>query len=331
MPLNAVQLGRDSIIGFTEVTQTTRLAGTGPAEQLFTDSFSFTREHAEVIVEEITGARSLRRRVQTDVTCNGSFTKSVDPYNGIGLYRHLLTGSITSASQGSGTFLHTFSEGDELPQRERLQFMISEGGNSATSRDWTNGVVESYSLQCGKAGLAKETWSLKFNEHSVALNTAPAIALTFVDPIIGNRTQLRLGTTITTVSIVATRDFTLNFANNIEENREIATNTVQNFTFGVRAITGTFNIIFDSLTMYNNFYNNTSLAMQINLEHPDATSGTNHYVRINLPQIHFNGGNPEVSGLGQIIQPVNFTAIYGSNATYQAQITVFNSTSTVPT
>ena len=75
----SVQLGRDSIIGFTQVSSTAEVAGTGPAEQIFVDSFSFKRDEPEEDIDELIGDRAPRRHVSGPITCNGSFTRSIDP------------------------------------------------------------------------------------------------------------------------------------------------------------------------------------------------------------------------------------------------------------
>ena len=80
-----VLLSRDSYLGFRELSVTTGLL-TVPAEFIFCDSMAFRKDIKSEIVEELgVGARAMRRRVTTDITANGTFTKSVDPNNGIAL------------------------------------------------------------------------------------------------------------------------------------------------------------------------------------------------------------------------------------------------------
>lgn len=326
----AILKGFDSFIGFRELS-TTGSINTVPAEFLFADSFVFNKTVEEVIVPEISvGSRTHKRRVRTGVEATGSVEKKLDPNNGIGLYQYLQAGSLTSASQGSGTFTHTFSEGDDVPSSTRLQFQTSFGGSSATTLNWFNGVVESYSLEATAGGLAQETWNFRFSDHSAAVNTLAAVALTQTPPITARRVSVRLGTSITTASEVAMKSITLNVNNNLIQNRELSTNTVSDLLYEIKEINGTFEATFENLSLYEDFLNNTASAMQIHMESEDITDSVTHYVRFNIPKVFFNGTTPSVDGVGEIVQSVEFSAIFGSNAGYQLQIEVVNSNSVVP-
>lgn len=329
----AVLFGYKGYIGYREMTNTTTEVNTVPSEFIFADNYSFISEQEEQLLPELGGvsARGTRRRQVGNITATGSLTRNIDPNNGISLYKHLLAGSVTSASIGSSTFSHTFTEGEEVDgsNTARLQFETASGGDSATSLRWSNGVVESYTLNVTVNELAKETWNFKFSDHGGAINTQATTSFTQTNPINFNRCTLLLGETITAVSVVATRDFTLNVNNNMNEDRNLGSNTVERFDFGTKAIDGNFNIVFENLTLYNRFRNNTATAIQITLESDDVTSTTQHSIVMKLAQCHFNGQTHEVGELGEIIQPINFTAIYGSNAGYMMQVVVTNTETTI--
>jgi hypothetical protein len=327
----AIQLGYNSYLGFTEVATTGSYASVA-AEFIYCNSFSFKREREETVIDELTGSRTLRRRSPGQVTANGTFTRMIDTQNGIGLYKHLLTGSLTSATQttNSATFDHTFSEGDELPSGVRLQFETSVGGGSATTLRWYNGVVESYSLNVGIGSMPQETWNFRFADHTAAVNTVATVAFTQEPPMNFHQVSLRLGATVTAVSDVVTRDITLNVSNNTIEDYRIGTATSERFSHGLKEVNGSFNVVFEDLNLYNNFINNTANAMVIFLQSDEVTSATNHSISFNLPQVHFNGETAEVGDNGEIIQPINFTAIYGSNAGYQLQVVCVNGNASVP-
>ena len=314
-----VLFGYKGYIGYREMTNTTTEVNTLPSEFIFADNYSFISEHEEFLIDELGGvsSRGTRRRQRGN--------------NGISLYKHLLAGSITSASIGSSTFSHTFTEDEEVDgsNTARLQFETASSGDSATSLRWSNGVVESYALNVSVGELAKETWNFKFSDHGNAINTQATTAFTQTNPINFNRCTVNLGETITAVSVVATRDITLNVNNNMNEDRNIGTNTVERFDFGTKSIDGSFNVVFEDLNLYNRFRNNTATALQITLESDDITSTTQHSIVIRLAQCHFNGQTHQVGDLGEIIQPINFSAIYGSNAGYVMQIVVTNADATV--
>jgi hypothetical protein len=328
-------LGYDSYVGFREISSTADLA-TVPAEFMFIDSISFKRTHEEQIqAQEIgIGDRSPRRRVIGNVSAAGSFTKNVDVSNGIGLYKHLLSGSLTSASVSTATWTHTFAEGDDVDSPSnitRLLFEASYGGNSATTYRWFNGVVESYSLNVAVNAPTKETFNMRFADHTATpINTISTVALTQTDPINFNRCTVKLGSSITTTSIVATKDITLNINNDMIENREIGTNTVADFRFGARSIDGSFVMTFENdMNTYQDFINNTYLALEIVLESTEVTSTTNHSITWKFPKVYVNGETPDVSDINEITQPINFSAIYGSEAGYMVQNVVLNTAAAV--
>lgn len=324
-----VLLGYNSQLGIRAVSTTAELAA-NPAEYVFAESFSFKREAERQVIEEIGNLqRSMRRQVQGNVTAMGTLVKAVDPNNGVGLYQYLQSGSITSASLSTALFTHTFSQDDEVPSATRLQFEVAPGGDSATARRFFNGVVESYSLNVAIGQVAKETWNFRFSDHGAVLNSVSAVSLTQTPPINFNKCVIKLGETITACSVVAARDIALNVNNNIIEDRALGTNTVNRFSHGLRTVEGTFNIVFENATLYNRFVNNTATAISVLLESTDATSNTNHSIEFKIPQAHFNGDTPDVGGSGEIIQPIQFSATYGSNAGYQLQIAVINTDTSI--
>jgi len=331
-----IQKGYDSIIGFNIFTGTT-VANTLASEFLFADNLSFARDQVVQQVDELgTTSRGMRRMEFGDVTANGSIAKSVDPNNGIGLYQFLLAGSVTSASITSGTFSHIFSEGDEVLDSGgkviRLLAEVSPGGQSSTTRIWGNGVVDTYALSAAPGGLPKETWSFRYSDHTAVTNSMSTATLTQTPPIQYSKVSVKLGATISAVSLTCVQDISLNVNNNIIENRELCnTTTVENFDYGKRDITGSFNLVFEDYTHYNNFVNNTSTAISLLLESSEATSGTNHSIQLDLPECFYQGAHPTVDGPSSIImQPINFVANYGSNAGYQIKVTVINSQSSAP-
>ena|SRR3990167_453572 len=323
-----IMLGYNSYLGFRELSVTTSM-NTVPAEFIFCDSMAFTKNiESEIINEMGVGTRTSRRRVTKNISANGTFSKKVDPNNGIALYQYLLAGTVTSASNSSLTFTHTFGQDDEVPSSTRLQFEYAQGGNSATNIRFFNGVVESYSLNAAIGNAAQETWNLRFSDHTTAANTLATIAITQTPPIMGNQISVRIGTSLTAVSEVAMKDFTLNISNEIMENRELSTNTVSDFMHGIQNVSGNMNITFEDLTQYNQFIQQTASAIQVQLSSSDTTSATTHYIRWNLPRVFYTGATPQVQSTGEIVQPISFEAIFDSGVSYQVQAVVLNADAT---
>lgn len=321
--------GYDSYLGFREVSQTTEFA-TGPAEFLFSDDITLSRTKEEELIQELGfGARGHRRRVTKNIEASLGFSKSIDPNNGIALYQYVLAGSVTSASLSSATFSHTFSAGDDVPSQTRLQFEAAIGGSSATTLRFYNGIVESYGLTVEAGNIAKENFSVKFSNHGSAINTQNTVALTYTEPITSKNVVVSLGLTITAVSSVACKDIALNITNALSENRELGSDEVKNFNYDMLEVNGSFNLTFEDFTKYNTYINETYSALQIALTSKDVTSTTSHSIVWKLPQIYFNGATPAVGATGEIVQPIEFTAIYSTNAGYQVQVVVTNADSAV--
>lgn len=324
-----VLLSRDSYLGFRELSTTTGLL-TVPAEFVFCESMAFKKDIKSDIIEELgVGARAMRRRVTTDVTAMGTFSKAVDVNNGIALYQYIQAGSASAISSGALGFLWTFAEGSELSAFGRLQFEYSLGNSSATTLRFFNGVVDSYQLKAQSGQIAKETWNLKFSDHSAAQNTVSTIAITQTNPIVGNRVSLRIGTSITTVSEVAAKDVSLDITNEIIETRELSTNTVRTFQYGKKSVKGQFQATFEDFTQYNLFLNQTYSAIQIQLTSEDVVSSQSLYIRHNIAKVFFTGSTPQVGINGPIVQQIAFEAIYGSEAGYMNQIQVLNGDATL--
>jgi hypothetical protein len=225
----AVFKGYESYLGFSAISSTAEVA-TVPAEFIYFDSASFAKTREREIIQELgVQSRAPRRNQTKNVECTGNFTKSVDPSNGIGLYQYILGGSVTTASLSSGTFTHTFSQGDDVPSGTRLQFEVSFGGNSGSTYRFFGGVVENYSVNASVGNLVKETYGLRFRDHGSALDTVSSVALDQASPITANQASLAIGTSITTTSLVAVKDFTVNITNNLIQNRELNTATVKDF------------------------------------------------------------------------------------------------------
>jgi len=324
-----IQLGYNTFIG-VGVTTGTALVNTSASEFIFFNSLTLTRDQNIAQVPEMgCGGRAYKRIQKGNVTASVQINRYVDEYQGIAMYRFLLGGTVTVASVTgcSAVFTHTYSEGNETPNTtnpERLFFEVQLGGNSATTRCWGVGLPDSYTLSAKTGDLVTESWNFKVQDHGAVRNTVTAATFTNVNPLMSTKAFLKLGVTITTVSITNVTDFTLNINNNILENRNIGTTTVSIYQYGNRQVTGSFNMVFESYDQYNNFVNNTSLAMELVLNSENVTSGTTHNITWKLPEIYYTGSHPSVNDNGQIMQPVNFFANYSSNASYQVKCVVTN-------
>lgn len=312
--------GYDSIIGYNIQTGTSVIQ-TSAASFLFAESISFVREQNVQSSNEIGGGGRDDKRIEFgDVSAYGSITRIPDSNNGLSLYQHLLCGSVTSVWDGSA-YQIIFMEGDEVldagSNTIRLNFELSVGGESTTTRVWGNGVVESYTLSISQGSPPKETWNFKFSDHTDVIDSVSSVSLIMAKPFSGNGGYVSLSPTVTTLTITAVQDFTLNINNNILEDRALCnTTTVRTFHYGKREVTGSFSMVFHDYTAYNSFVANTYTAITVLMK---EGGDTGQYMAIQMPKCYYTGGHPSIDqASGLIVQPINFVAHYPSLTSYDS-------------
>lgn len=317
----------DSIINIGSYSVTTEKVTPTP---IFVDSITLTNEEDIQRVDEIgLGSRDTRRMTFGNTTSYGSFTRSIDTTSSPWLYRYLMAGSATQSffSGTSLVFEHTFS-GERVNSRLKELFLeVSVGGEESETRYWEGGVVESYSLNISQGSIPKETWGIKFQNHTDATNSITAASLTSEGQIQYRNASISLGVSITSVSLTCMQDFTLNVNNDVFEYRHIGGVTPLSLTLGKQEVSGSFNIAFENYDLYNDFVNNTYTAIQIRLDSPSkVTDGITHHIRFDLPQCYFQGSHPTVDGPSSlIVQPINFIASFNNDLGYKMRIVTVSS------
>lgn len=87
-------------------------------------------------------------------------------------------------------------------------------------------------------------------------------------------------------------------------------------SIGKSRVTGTVNVFFESKTLLEKFVNETPSSLVFTLVDPDGNA-----YDFTLPNIKYTGGQPDVSGEGEIVIALPFTALYdsteGSNLTIE--------------
>jgi len=70
-------------------------------------------------------------------------------------------------------------------------------------------------------------------------------------------------------------------------------------------VTGTVTAYYESKALYEKFLNDTSSSISVTLEDVDGNT-----LLVNLPNIKYTGGNPDVSGEGPVTVALDFTALF---------------------
>ena len=108
----------------------------------------------------------------------------------------------------------------------------------------------------------------------------------------------------------------LTIANGIEPNFVVGSKTTIETSIGQSLVSGTVTAYFTSVAMLNKFINETSSSLEFELVNEAGDKLT--FV---LPNIKYNGGQPDVSGPGSITLALPFQALYSAALLSQIRIT----------
>jgi len=95
----------------------------------------------------------------------------------------------------------------------------------------------------------------------------------------------------------------------------VGSNTTERPSIGKSRVTGTLTAFFESKTLLEKFINETASSIDITL-----TDGTSS-IQLDLPNIKYTGGQPDVEGEGEVTIALPFTALYSSGDSSQLVIT----------
>lgn len=126
---------------------------------------------------------------------------------------------------------------------------------------------------------------------------------------------------VTTISIggdatIPVRSISLNLSNTMRAQEGIGTAGPTNQNSGRSMLTGSVEVYFDEITLYEALINSTSVAIVLTI-----TQGSKAY-SFSLPKVKFNDGVPAVSGVDtDLMLPLNFTALLDTTSGTQMSIT----------
>lgn len=119
------------------------------------------------------------------------------------------------------------------------------------------------------------------------------------------------GSSIATVTAIE-----LNLENGIEPLFSVGSQTTNRPSIGRSRASGTLTTYFESKALYQKFLNETSSSIVLTLTDPDGNS-----YAIDLPNVKYNSGQPDVSGEGAITIAMEFVALYDGTDDSQIVIT----------
>lgn len=117
-------------------------------------------------------------------------------------------------------------------------------------------------------------------------------------------------------SIATVTALEMTLENGLEPLFSVGSQTTNRPSIGKSRVTGTLTTYFDSKTLYEKFINETSSSIALNLTDVDGNS-----YDIEMSNVKYNSGQPDVSGEGSVTVSMEFVALYDSGDASQIVIT----------
>ncbi len=310
--VNIGAVGSDSQFGFAE--EAVWASGTPTIDKFIPFlSESLMLERNVVTTDSIRGdtARSIWREGAERV--GGDLNVEVQPVGMYTLFKHAL-GRVSDAAGPSGAGSHyafdVYPSGG-LPEGLRLE--IGRSGAAGGTFEYRGCKINQMVLNCSVGEPLTATFSflgkdeLTEQENPTAVGTISGLnPLTFDEGTI----------TIDGVS-QEVAGFSLTINNNLVEDKGALGSRyrVAIPRSGFRDVTGTLNLEFDNLTMYNRYTGGTETGLKLSFTSDDLIGGGTqaHVLEIDCPRIIFTGTTPVVGGPDLIYHDMPFVALYDSS------------------
>ena len=117
-------------------------------------------------------------------------------------------------------------------------------------------------------------------------------------------------------SIATVTSLEMTIENGLEPLFSVGSDTTNRPSIGKSRVTGTLTTYFDSKALYEKFINETSSEIVCTLTDVDGND-----IQIDIPNVKYNSGQPDVSGEGAVTVAMDFVALYSSSDTSQLVIT----------
>lgn len=117
-------------------------------------------------------------------------------------------------------------------------------------------------------------------------------------------------------SIATVTSIEMTLENGIEPLFSVGSQTTNRPSIGRSRLTGTLTTYFESKTLYEKFLNETGSSIVLTLTDPDG----NDYA-IELPNVKYNSGQPDVAGEGAVTIAMEFVALYDTTDSSQIVVT----------
>ena len=265
------------------------------------------------------GSRVARAARRTYVAGDGNGDFTVEAVSkGMGLLWQACLGSGVSTLVGGTTYQHNFTLGDTLPSLT-TQVGIVQAGGTVDAYSWLGCTVGQWEFDFPNADIASLKTTLDIGDIATAQTyatpsypTAPTL-YQFANGSIS--TGAITPATTTTMPTAATptaniRGGTLTVSNALTQDRYNfgGAGRKRQPTVGLRAITGTLEIEYDSTTYRDLILNDGALTLLINYTGAALSTGTEQ-LSVLVSSVRLEGALPQPNGTDLIRQSVTFTGL----------------------
>lgn len=265
------------------------------------------------------GSRVARsgRRVVTSGQGGGDFTVEAIS-KGMGLLWQACLGTGASTLVSGATYQQVFTLGD-TPQSLTIQKGIPQVGGSVDAISFTGCMVTDWELTFGNTEIASLKVSVDAGDYSTAQTYAapsypssPTLfgfqGATLSTGTLTSPTSTALASSVTSVANVRSGSVSVN--NNLADDRFNIGGAGRKSkpTVGLREITGSLEVEYDSSTWRDAFLADTPLSLVLTYSAGALSSG-NETLQVVLPEIKFDGDLPQANGTDLITVSMPFTVL----------------------
>jgi len=302
---NIGAVGSNAQFGFAE--ETVWASGTPTIDKFIPFlNESIQLERNIVMTDAIRGnsARSVWREGAENV--GGDLNVEVQPVGMYTLFKHALGRAITAGPSGSGHYAHDIYPSGSLPAGLRLE--IGRTGVAGGNFEYRGCKINQMALNCSVGEPLSATFSF-LGKDEIATSEEPttATSISVLNPLTFDEGALTVDGNTQEIA-----GFSLTIDNSLKDDKGALGDRyrVAIPRAGFRDVTGTLNLEFDNLDMYNKYTDGTETAIKLLFTSDDMAAGAQpHTLQIDCPRIVFTGTTPVVGGPDLIYYDQPFVAL----------------------
>jgi hypothetical protein len=277
---------------------------------------SFGGSTEELQSEAINASRSVQDTKAGNISVGGSIPFELSTVGMGTILKHLMG---SNATTGAGPYTHTMKRG-ALP----TGLTIEKGYTDITQYEMFTGCkIDSMALSLNPEGLVTGTFEFSGQDQAASGSSFDASPTDLGHTVIAHHEA----TTVEEGGGAAVLlGFELNIANNLDKSKyQVGSQYIASLPEGKGDCTGTVTFMFEDLTYYNKWLNETATSLDITLT--DTASNT---IRFYMPNVKYTGdGSPKIESAQGVVIALNWRAIYDATEATDVEIVLVNGEATI--